>query len=164
MLERDGQLEVSDIRSGRKASLIGSLGLLKLDQKRRLTLPAKWRDKHGHPSYVYVAENEFERCLDVFVPVLIEERMEAHLCREGMTRAEQAEAKRRISMTFQPVDVDAQGRIRIGDGLLAYAGLAEQASANAVGDRMELWKPEAGGEERAPAAEAKTSAHDMLRL
>lgn len=168
MEEDRKQFETKEGWSGRKSSLVGPLGILKLDPKKRLTLPAKWREKHGHPSYVYITENEFKNCLDVFVPVVVEEKMAEAMPKDDMATAEAREAweetQRSIMEVFRPVDVDAQGRIRISDGLIAYAGLTNFVAANALGSRMELWKSEKDEEEMPISKEAKTAARNALRL
>ena len=168
MLEKNGQFDASETRSGRKSSLVGPLGTLKLDPKKRLTLPAKWREKHGHPSYVYITENEFKKCLDIFVPVVVEEKMAEASPKDDMAIPEAREAweemQRRIMEVFRPVDVDGQGRIRISDELIAYAELTEYVAANALGSRMELWRAEKAGEEMPISKEAKTIARGLLKL
>ena len=168
MAEENKPFETSETRSGRKSSLVGPLGTLKLDPKKRLTLPAKWREKHGHPSYVYVTQNEFEKCLDVFAPVVVEEKLAEASPKGDMATSEDrkkwAGTLRSIMAAFRPVDVDAQGRIRISDGLIAYAELTNYVSANALGSRMELWKAEKSDEEMPITQEAKTVARDALKL
>jgi DNA-binding transcriptional regulator/RsmH inhibitor MraZ len=179
MSVQNGQNEVVDIRLGRKSSLSGNLGVVKLDQKKRLTLPAKWRAAHDHPSYVYVARgelhmegDEISKTLDVFVPVLVQERTEANRTALGpdgkkLTRTERAKLDWQISQTFHPVDVDAQGRLRIKDSLLAHAGLTEWVSATATGGRLVLRRGTSDGdveEETAMDMDAERNIRDIMDM
>ena len=46
---------------------------------------------------------------------------------------------------------DGDGRVTLPDELIAYAGLADQAAFAGLGDRFQIWEPEAFKEARRAA-------------
>lgn len=92
-----------------------------LDPKKRLTIPSVWRDALGH-DYVYVMPESQNHCLKLIPADLMEARMdELRKARLGDKRLNALLDK--IGAESEVLEFDVQGRIRIGDRLLAYAGL-----------------------------------------
>ena len=51
--------------------------------------------------------------------------------------------KRKISSSVSIIDVDAQGRILISQKLRDQAGLSKNVTVVGMGDRVEIWDPDA---------------------
>jgi MraZ protein len=111
-----------------------------LDPKRRLTIPAGWRDLMGNPRYVYVIPDPHDRCLDLVSPQEME-AIVAKLRQRGLFDRAATEALRTIGEYSEYLQVDVQGRIRIRDALLAYAGLTEQVTLVGAGIKVQIWLP-----------------------
>ena len=95
-----------------------------LDEKKRLTIPSEWRDAMGMDSddreYVYVFPNETDDCLDL-VPMremrkIIEDINNSDILENNPIATA-------LAQNAQMLKVDSAGRIRIGDDLLAFAGI-----------------------------------------
>jgi MraZ protein len=107
-----------------------------LDPKKRLTVPACWREQMG--SYVYVFPNPHEKCLSLIPPAEMEARMER--LRQKALFDKQANAVLRVlGENAEQCSIDTQGRIRIRDRLLAYAGLTDQVVMKGATRMAELW-------------------------
>ena len=113
-----------------KSSIVGGLVdtfYHTLDEKKRLTIPSEWRDAmdmdlgdKDSRDYVYVFPNETDDCLDL-VPM-----REMQKIREDLSRADILEndpVATALAQSAQMLKVDSAGRIRIGDDLLAFAGI-----------------------------------------
>ncbi len=116
-----------------------------LDPKRRLTIPSEWRDALGNPAYVYVMPSPTEECLEL-IPVELMERTLARYQEADLFDDEADADAQAIASHSQMLKVDAQGRIRIGDGLLAYAGMVSGVTMVGAMRKAMLW-----AEERRPA-------------
>ena len=113
-----------------------------LDGKRRLTVPSFWRDLIGDEpdddKQVFVFPGLSEPCLRIFAPEeanrrLAKVRQAAGSDREGRKLARTLTAKSEL------VSWDSQGRIRIKDSLLEYAGLKTEVFLVGTWEGFELW-------------------------
>ncbi len=111
-----------------------------LDPKRRLTIPAGWRELMGNPRYVYVVPDPRETCLNLVSTNEMELRL-AKLRQRGLFERDATEALRKIGEHSEFLSLDVQGRIRIRDGLLDFAGLADQVVMIGAGLKVQLWSP-----------------------
>ena len=93
-----------------------------LDTKKRLTIPSEWRDALKDPAYVYVMPSAEEDCLDL-IPAELMERMLAKYQDADFFDDEADADAQAIAAHAQMLKVDSAGRIRIGDDLLAHAGI-----------------------------------------
>ena len=112
-----------------------------LDPKRRLTIPAPWRDRvDGRPSF-YVLPDVDERCLCVFSGREMSRRLES-IGHHSIVDRKARQFARVLASRSDLVDWDSQGRIRIKDELLDYAGI--KGTATLVGNFrfFELWNPD----------------------
>lgn len=112
-----------------------------LDPKRRITIPSVWREVMGSPAYLYVMADPNDPCLTVVPPAVLQQRLQRvrqqPLFDDGWT-----EALRDFFGEAEYLAVDVQGRIRIGDELLAYGKLEEQVLLRGIGVRIQLWSPQ----------------------
>ncbi|MDD4024835.1 MAG: hypothetical protein PHN85_02800, partial [Kiritimatiellae bacterium] len=111
-----------------------------LDLKRRLIVPAGWRELMGSPDYVYVFPDPNERCLNIIPPAEMEGRLEK-LRQRALFDKKAGVAQRIIGENAEQAFLDVQGRIRIRDRLLAFAGLDKTVVMIGAMNRIQLWSP-----------------------
>ena len=115
-----------------------------LDPKRRVTIPSGWRDALGGPKYVFVMADPHEKCLRL----LSVERMQAIQARLRAKRFADptvAARLRVIGQNTEQLPLDVQGRIRISDRLLAFAGITGKIAFVGAVTYGEIWAAEARG-------------------
>jgi division/cell wall cluster transcriptional repressor MraZ len=117
-----------------------------LDGKKRVTIPSTWRDKLGRRGCVFVMPDLHEPCLRVFPPSEWNRRLQT-VRRRAMSDRTAREFARELGRQSQRVEWDAQGRIRIRDELLAFAGLVDQVVMLGTCDTLEFWAPGTKGAE-----------------
>ncbi|MEI7901063.1 MAG: hypothetical protein WCK89_12495 [bacterium] len=132
--------------SGQSAVTTTGSGLLvgrfehAMDPKKRLTVPAGWRDLMGAPSYVYVIPDPNEKCLNLIPPAEMEGRLEKQRQR-ALFDKKSSVAVRVFGENSEQVLLDVQGRIRIRDKLLAFAQLTDKVVMIGAMNRVQLWSP-----------------------
>jgi len=134
-----------------------------LDPKRRLTIPAVWREAMGAPDYLLVMADPNDPCLTIVPPDVLKERMQRvrqqPLFDDGMT-----EALRDLFGHAENLAVDVQGRIRISDELLAFAGLEDNVVLCGAGVRIQLWSPKRRPVRRSIDQAAIANAANVLKF
>jgi len=112
-----------------------------LDPKTRLTIPSGWRDQVGDPPQVYVLPGVNEPCLCVFPAREMAVRVAKA---RGLSIADEKgrQFMRTLASRSDLVTWDAQGRIRVKDELLDYAGLVSDVVLVGAFEQFELWSPE----------------------
>ena len=108
------------------------------DVKKRLTVPAAWRDMLGHPRYLYIIRNPKEQCLTILAPDEMRQRME-RLKGGSLFDPKLSAAWRYIGENSEMISVDSTGRIRISDRLLNAVGLTDKVVFIGMGNKMEVW-------------------------
>ena len=119
------------------ARRLGGTFFPKLDDKGRLTLPAKYRD---HFADGVVVTRVQEGCLavyDVQTFDSLEARFESRAANEADVRAYQ----RWLNSGSHEDVPDRQGRITLPAPLRAFAGLDHDVVVLGAGDRVEVWEP-----------------------
>lgn len=124
----------------------------RLDEKGRLILPAKFREKLQGGLVITRGQ---EHCLYVF-PMSEFEAMYERLRQQPLSSKE-ARAYQRLFLSGAVDEIpDKQGRIVIPPPLRAYAGLGKELAVIGTGSRVEIWDLEAWNaymaEEEAPFA------------
>jgi MraZ protein len=119
-----------------------------LDPKRRLTIPSEWRAQVGSPRSLYVLPDVNLKCLRVFPSgemTRILNKMRQHSIADAKAR----QFARILGSQSDLVSWDTQGRIRIKDALLNFAGITDQVEMVGTFDTFEIWNPktlkESGG-------------------
>lgn len=119
-----------------------------LDPKKRLTIPSEWRDALGNPTYIYVMPSASEECLELVPAELMERTLQQYQSADIFDEEADADAQA-IAQFAQMLKVDAAGRIRIGDNLLAHAGISGAVTMIGGIRKAKLWaaerKPVAAG-------------------
>ena len=134
------EIQSTEQRGNRSGVLVGRFDHA-LDPKKRLTIPSEWRSALGRPEYIYVFPNPHEECLDLVPREEMETRLE-ELRKAAFFDPEMGKILQAIGESAQQLEFDVQGRIRIGDKLLKYAGLSGQVAMVGAINRAKLWNPE----------------------
>ncbi len=119
-------------------SLLGSYPH-RLDPKRRMTIPATLRSRMGMPEIVYVMPSlGGKKCLEVFHPQAFEMRLD-ELNKAALTDEAAADFVTMIGRVSETLDVDVQGRVRIGDALLQHIGVDRDVMIIGAVNRLQIW-------------------------
>jgi MraZ protein len=109
----------------------------KLDEKGRLILPAKFRDRLSEGLVVTKGQ---EKCLDVFPSdVFMEEANRARA--RGMSSRSGRDQIRMLFASAEEITPDKQGRIAIPAPLRDYAAISREVVVIGVMDRVQIWEP-----------------------
>lgn len=110
-----------------------------LDDKKRLSLPVKFRKEMGKK---IVLTAGLENCLWIFT-LKQWEKISAKLSEMNMLRADNRSFNRYMFGSATEVEVDALGRMLVPDFLVERAGLKGKVALIGVQDRVEIWNEEA---------------------
>jgi MraZ protein len=128
-----------------------------LDPKKRLTIPSGWRAQVGTPRSLYVLPHVHDPCLCVFPAAEMMRRLK-RMHQHSIADRKARQFARVLASQSDLVSWDTQGRIRIKDLLLEFAGLTDAVALVGALDSFELWNPdrlrESGGMDRAALQEA----------
>ena len=111
-----------------------------LDAKKRVTIPAEFRERIPETNGLYMLPGVPERCLYLYAPREFDIRLEKlqHDAR-GDRKVRRFLAKLGAWTDFSAWD--GQGRIRIKDNLLDYAGIKDHAMLVGAFEMIEVWAP-----------------------
>jgi len=109
-----------------------------IDNKGRLTIPARYRELLAEGAYVIQG---FDRNLMVLTPTSFES-ISHRVSLMSMTDPATRQLKRLLFSSGDKVEVDRSGRILIQQFLREVAGLDSEAIVVGVGDYFEIWAPE----------------------
>ena len=131
-----------------------------LDPKKRLTIPAEWREQIGALKRIYVLPGlGGDKCLYVYPAVEMGRRLEKF--RQISIADRRARTLARVlAANSELLEWDTQGRIRIKDDLLVHAAIGEQVEMIGAFDHFEIWNPDAW---RTAGAVEETTIEDALR-
>ncbi|TWP35192.1 division/cell wall cluster transcriptional repressor MraZ [Leekyejoonella antrihumi] len=107
----------------------------RLDDKGRLFLPAKFRDKLA--SGLVITRGQ-ERCLYVF-PLVEFERLAVELNNTPVTNRAVRNFQRVLLSAASDEIPDKQGRVTVPSVLREYAGLERECTVIGTGNRIEVW-------------------------
>jgi len=124
-----------------------------LDGKKRVTVPVDWREAAGTP-ILYALPGVNEKCLYVVTAREMDQRMEK-VRATSVTNVQAQKFARDFFSRADRVSLDSQGRIRVKDELLEYAGIINQTVLVGVGSRFELWSPESWNEQNSQLDQSK---------
>jgi MraZ protein len=121
----------------------------KLDDKGRLILPAKFRERLAEGLVVTQGQ---EKCLDVWPEDVFMETA-ARAQTRGMTARRDRDYARMLFASAEEGKPDKQGRISITPPLREYASLTRDVVVIGAMDRVEIWDPARWREYAASAQE-----------
>lgn len=112
-----------------------------LDTKRRIIFPSSWRNLAGGRNQLFAFPHPEEKCLYLYTAEEMMRRLN-QLRADGPLDKQEQQAIRSFSAGADMLVWDAQGRIRIGENLLAHAEVKEQVVLVGTLTRIELWSVE----------------------
>ncbi len=113
----------------------------KLDPKKRLSLPVKFRKELGKK---VVVTHGLDSCLFVYSATEWQ-KIAANIAELGLGQADRRGFNRFMLAGAVEVDVDSLGRILIPDFLKTFAKLDEQVVLAGVYNRIEIWNDTSWG-------------------
>ncbi len=108
----------------------------RLDEKGRLFLPAKWREKLGD---TVVLTKGVDHCVTGFSKAGFAAHVSARLRSGPMSSRQVRELRRALIGSADEHSLDRQGRITIPVRLRQYAALAKDCAVVGAGDYFEIW-------------------------
>ncbi len=112
-----------------------------IDDKGRLTIPAKYRERLGKAIVTRGLDHNL-----AFYPLPAWEQLAARLRQLPMTDPNARALQRLIFSGAQEVSPDKQGRILVPPYLREYAGIVQSTVIAGMESYIELWNPEAWAE------------------
>ena len=106
-----------------------------LDDKKRLAIPAKWRQELGRK---VVVTHGLDHCLSVY-SLKAWQGVAEKLAGLSMGQAETRSFNRFMLAGAVESEVDSLGRILIPDFLKSYAGLGNKVVLAGIHNRLEIW-------------------------
>ena len=112
-----------------------------LDPKKRLTIPSVWRSLMGEPKSLYVLPDFKERCLNLIPSAEMAHKLD-QLRRYSLSNARAQAFLGKLGASSDLLTWDVQGRIRISDRLLSFAGVKEVVLLEGAFNKFRLWAAE----------------------
>ena len=131
-----------------------------LDEKGRLTIPAKFRDALADGAFL---TQGFDRNLRLLTEADFE-IMATKINRLSMTDPAIRQLRRLIFATASEVQLDRIGRTLVPQFLRDFAGLENEAIIVGVGEAIEIWSPEAWAEQAGLLQDADANAQRFAEL
>jgi MraZ protein len=133
----------------------------RLDPKKRLTIPSGWRSLMGETG-VFLMPGIGRSCL-MLMPQEVMSGFVSKLQGMQLSNPEEMDLMLTLASESDHLSFDAQGRIRIKDEHLEYAGLTGEVILASAFNRIECWNPEQW-EARASASANLTEAAKALKM
>ena len=118
-----------------------------LDNKNRLTVPAKYRAELENGGYVLRGFDDNLMVLTMQAFDVISKRLN----RLSLTNPKARLLRRKIFSSAERFELDKTGRFLIPEHLRLAAGLEGEVILSGLGDFFEIWSPELWGEQEAQA-------------
>ncbi len=131
-----------------------------LDEKGRLTIPAKFRNVLAEGAFL---TQGFDRNLRLLTEADFE-TMAAQINRLSMTDPAIRQLRRLIFATASEVQLDRIGRTLIPQFLREFAGLENEVIIVGVGEAIEIWSPEVWAEQESLLLDADANAQKFAEL
>ena len=136
-----------------------------LDPKKRVTISAGWREVMRQPDYVYLMPGRNGagvNCVDV-IPLQVFDSLFREM--QGMSRKDPRwKAINTICDSASQIYLDIQGRIRIPDKFLKFAGLEDKVVMSGSNDRIKVWHDDGSGSSEEIDFEAFEAACDLVNF
>lgn len=112
-----------------------------LDAKRRIIFPSVWRNMAGAANRLFAFPHPDDKCLYLYTAAEMTRRLNLLRSGDALDKKDQ-QAMRSFMAGAEMLVWDAQGRLRISDGLLAHAEVKEQVVLVGTLTRIEFWSVE----------------------
>ena len=130
-----------------------------LDEKGRLTIPAKFRDELAGG---LVVTRGIDRCLSVY-PRQVWDGLAEQIAKLPLSQRSARDFGRLIFSGAADFIPDRQGRVLIPQGLREYAELDSDAIIIGLFDRLEIWNPASWANVKASVEEDPESIAEQLQ-
>lgn len=120
-----------------------------LDQKNRLTVPAKFRAALAEG---VVLATGTDGCVEVWRPAEFDERFEAALRNRNPLSKEARKIRQWFFANSHETELDSAGRVALPASLIAHAGLDKEVVVTGIGDHLQVWDRAAWAEHNAALA------------
>ncbi len=131
-----------------------------LDEKGRLTIPARFRESLETGAYV---TQGFEQNLMVLTTPAFQE-FSRRVNAMSLTDPNARQLRRLWFSTADRIEFDRSGRIRIPQFLMEFAGLQNEIIIVGMGEFIELWSPEHWGKQAADLTDSEANARRFAAL
>ncbi|MEN8254166.1 MAG: hypothetical protein ABFR33_01740 [Verrucomicrobiota bacterium] len=112
-----------------------------LDAKRRIIFPSSWRNLLGESNRLFAFPHPDDKCLYLYAAEEMTRRLNQLRSGGPLDKLGQ-QAVRSFAAGADMLVWDAQGRVRIGENLLAHTEVKEQVVLVGTLTRIELWSAE----------------------
>jgi len=112
-----------------------------LDQKKRLTIPARWRPQ-GRFEELFIIKSLSRLCL-VAMPQEVLEAMGEKAAAQASTVEDHQVFKDQFFASAAICPVDSQGRTVLTDELAHFAGIEKELVLAGSGSKFDIWNPDA---------------------
>jgi MraZ protein len=126
-----------------------------IDDKNRLTLPARFRESFADGVFL---KRGFDKCLDVYGREDWFRLVQSRLAPLDPLSKASRQLQRWLYSGATEAELDKQGRVNIPAHLLEHAGLTRDVVVAGTGDHLEIWDRETW---RRELAEVEGSAEDV---
>ena len=112
-----------------------------LDAKRRIIFPSSWRNLVGESNQLFAFPHPDDKCLYLYTAAEMMRRLNELRSGGPLDKLDQ-QSIRSFTAGADMLVWDAQGRVRIGENLLAHAEVKSQVVLVGTLTRIELWSVE----------------------
>jgi len=112
-----------------------------LDEKRRVTIPSKWRFRGDEADNSYLAIPTVYGSISVLPPTMMAE-LHAKISKISMANPEKRRALSKFMSQSCTFGCDKQGRVMLGEAILKRAGVKKDVRMVGMGSTFEIWDPE----------------------
>ena len=112
-----------------------------LDDKRRVTLPSKWRFNGDDAENSYFAIATKYGAITVLPPKRTAKLLE-NISKISIANSAKRKALARFLENSCTLSCDKQGRIMLSEAILKHAGITKDILMVGMGDTFDLWNPE----------------------
>lgn len=143
-MEKEASVHESEVRG--LVMFVGEY-VYALDPKKRLTIPSVWRAQLEPKRSLYVLPDLHDQCLYLYPGEEFMRKLDK-IRQYGMRDKQAMRFASVLGSSSDLVTWDTQGRIRINDKLLQFAGLTKQVVLVGAFNKIELWNPEIRPEQK----------------
>lgn len=106
-----------------------------LDDKKRIAIPARWRDRFDAPAYLTSSP---EKCVAVYTKEAFE-AASATILATPASSLDGRDKRRKFFGDARDVAKDGQGRLLVPQPLIEHAGLKQEVVVVGAGEWFEIW-------------------------
>lgn len=130
---------MANTKSG-KAVFVGEYSR-PMDDKRRLTLPSKWRFFGDDDDNAYLALPNPNGSIILYPPEMLEQLYQK-VSQMGMANQARQKVLMKIFRNGESIGCDKQGRISLPEKLVNYAGIKKETSLIGNLTNIQIWNPD----------------------